>query len=127
MQVFALSSQADHVFFRSDVTSSELSGKEWKNVNIGRTITDSLSSLSSDSSHHEVEGTRGMYVDMFGDFTLYGYSSSSYEDESSERRINLVALMSLRRGWHVLFRRTVRYDRQEHGEAFLELDQLWLL
>ncbi len=58
--MFALSTGSDHVYFRSDVTSSELCGKEWKNLNIGHSMTDSMSSLSSDSSsHHEVEGTRG--------------------------------------------------------------------
>jgi hypothetical protein len=58
-QVFALSTGSDHVYFRSDITSSELCGKEWKNMNIGRSMTDSMSSLSSDSSHPEIEGTRG--------------------------------------------------------------------
>lgn len=57
--MFALSFGSDHLYFRSDVSSSELSGKEWKNLDIGRAITDSMSSLSSDSSHQETEGTTG--------------------------------------------------------------------
>lgn len=68
--MFALSTGADHVYFRSDVTASELNGKEWRNLSIGVSITDSMSSLSSESSHQEPEGSKGTTVGIFGDLIL---------------------------------------------------------
>ena len=59
-QVFAVNTGFDHVYFRSDVTPSELSGHEWKILKIGATLTESMTSLSSESSPDQHEGTRGM-------------------------------------------------------------------
>ena len=68
-QVFALSNNgSDHIHFRSDVTPSELSGKEWKILNY-RSITDSMSSLSSDSSHNDPKGSIGKFI-----YTEYSFS-----------------------------------------------------
>ncbi|XP_028395242.1 tectonin beta-propeller repeat-containing protein 1-like [Dendronephthya gigantea] len=81
-QVFALSTGSDHVFFRSDVTSSELSGKEWKILNVGRSMTDSMSSLSSDSSHHEHKKSIGSIGD--DDTTLFSENLTGLMNSSVE-------------------------------------------